>query len=113
MKEAHITVDPRTGLFDPQPLRTFRVWRGQDGVRTGGPITVLAHMASQTESGALILMVLRGGLPFVVHGFAPGQWCDFDGTVPTEDEIRTIKSFSEREQAITAMLANDRTSTRQ
>lgn len=109
-REGHITYDGRTGLFDPQPLRTFKVYR--DLAHSMEAVEVHAHMANQLESGALAFMTMKGGLAFTTRSFAAGQWADFEGSLPTEDEVRTIKTFAEREQAITAMLAHDQNSTR-
>lgn len=111
-REGHITYDGRTGLFDPQPLRTFKVYRIA-GSQAVDPVEVQAHMANQLESGALAFMTMKGGLAFTTRAFAAGQWSNFEGSLPTEDEVRTIKTFAEREQAITAMLAHDQNSTRQ
>ncbi len=113
MRESHLTLD-RNGLFDPQPLRTFTVLRPSSvAVLSPAPVEVKAHMANQTETGSLVFIELKGGLAFTVRAFAAGQWSDFSGSVPTEDEVRSIKAFAEREQAITRMLQHDERSTRQ
>lgn len=99
--EAHVTVS-RDGLFDPQPLRTFKV-----ATTDGGDQDVTASVVNQTEQGALLFITLRGGLSFVTRAYAAGQWRAFEGSLPTDDEVRSIRVFSERERAINAMLMHD------
>lgn len=114
MREAHITFDGRSGLFDPQPLRTFTVYQMPTvAVRNPPVIEVKANIANQLESGALAFLTLKGGLPFTTRAFAAGQWANFEGSVPSEDEVRQIKSFSERERAISQMLIHDAEATHQ
>lgn len=92
-------------IFEQQPLRTFVVCRPATLAVLSPPQTTLkAHIASMTDNGGLVFATLKAGLAFTTHVFAPGQWASYEGTIPTDDDVRAIKSFADRENAINEML---------
>lgn len=51
---------------------------------------VRAHTAT-IEHGALVLIIVKGGLAYIAKGYAAGTWAEFDGSIPTDAELNDLR----------------------
>lgn len=85
-----MNISTNGGLID-HPLRTFIVARPSphrnEEVR-GHTILI--------EAGVLSVIVIRRGLPYIVRGFAPGTWADYNGSIPSDREVADALAEAQR-----------------
>lgn len=74
------------GYID-HPMRTFTIVLVDDA----HPIEFVRAHTATIEHGALVLIIVKGGLAYIARGFAPSTWASFEGSIPTDMELNDLR----------------------